>query len=70
MTHLKEKLKHATDVLAMMQDLMKELKHSEDNNLICALSGRMHRQRVFISTIRNQIRLELSEGQYPNTTNA
>ena len=58
-THLEEKLKHATDVLVMMQDLVHELDLIHDINLIIMLQNKIALQALFVGSIKQQIATEL-----------
>lgn len=57
--HLQEKLKHATDVLVMMQDLIHELDLIHDIKLILLLQNKIALQALFIGSIKKQIATEL-----------
>ena len=58
-THLEKKLKHAIDVLVMMQDLVNELDLVHDINLIMQLQNRIALQSLFIGSIKKQIDTDL-----------
>ena len=57
--HLEQKLKHATDVLVMMQDLVHELDLIHDIKLIMMLQNKIALQSLFIGSIKKQIATEL-----------